>query len=228
MEREEWMSLSWGWKDITIHSVIWNSLNFNGGSKSNSSINLPFHSSNKNKIILFLFAFISRKSWLKWKELKIYYNSISRQTGIQTKVKKIDDFDEMIMESNKSIWIEFDWMKVWWRRSPFNSFISFLSSLPNGKREEMNWVDGHCGMDGNEVWVWSSLLLAGRLWAAAAARQGAQREDERRQTNSNGMSFSFPFFSSFFLFIILLSFFLFFSFYILLYLFIYFIWHLDL
>ena len=100
--------------------------------------------------------------------LKRYYNSISRQTGIQTKVKKIDDFDEMIMESNKSIWIEFDWMKVWWRRSPFNSFISFLSSLPNGKREEMNWVDGHCGMDGNEVWFdWLVSFVVGYRRLAA-------------------------------------------------------------
>ena len=78
----------------------------------------------------------------------------------------------------------------YYRRSPINFFHSICFLFENEKTNwEWNDIEGHCGMDGNEVWVWSSLLLAGRLWAAAAARQGAQREDERRQTNSNGMSF---------------------------------------
>ena len=82
----------------------------------------------------------------------------------------------------------------YYRRSPINFFHSICFLFENEKTNwEWNEIEGHCGINGNGVWVWSSLLLAGRLWAQQ--RQGREprektREDKQTQTECLFFSFS--------------------------------------
>ena len=78
----------------------------------------PFHSTQK-KTFTFLFHFASFREV----ELKRYYNSKVAGAKIQSNAKKIDE----------------RWLKGAEATAPGHStlFISFLSSLPNGKKEEI-------------------------------------------------------------------------------------------
>ena len=86
------------------------------------------------------------------------------------------------------LWIIFMNMKSITAAAHSIWFFSFLFSLRMGREIEKEFkLKGSAAKEWNGVWVWSSALLAGRLWAGGQPAQGAQREDERRQTNSNGM-----------------------------------------
>ena len=181
-----------GHSTITKHPVIWRVKLFNEGSSWKEFHFHPFIPPNKNKLS-FIFNWFHWIWWseIQWSWLKIYYNSISRQSGIVHKDKEWMKTLVFWMDCLCGRWTD------WWLRPKEEKQKQFNSSLPNGKnwlfcfllagaapREQssswMKWMGCcSCGAEWNEWLIFFSLFCGG-LWAARGHNAPQIRESKKK------------------------------------------------